>query len=100
MGRRTKSFPGSDAGSLSPRSGERSYLLAAGDDSRGAVAVGQDEFLPIRRIAGRVAHPADGGKLTEQRIGRVGNAARYSPDGKKLVLANGDGTARVIPSGQ
>ena len=39
---------------------------------------------------------ADGAKLLEQRIGRVGNSARYSPDGKKLVLANGDGTARVI----
>lgn len=48
----------------------------------------------------KVWSTADGAKLTEQRIGRVGNAARYSPDGKKLVLANGDGTARVIPSGQ
>ena len=48
----------------------------------------------------KVWNMADGGKLTEQRIGRVGNAAHYSPDGKKLVLANGDGTARVIPSGQ
>lgn len=42
---------------------------------------------------------ADGSQLSEQRIGRVGNSARYSPDGKRLVLANGDGTARVILSG-
>ncbi len=48
----------------------------------------------------KVWNTGDGAKLTEQRIGRVGNSARYSPDGKKLVLANGDGTARVIPSGQ
>ena len=48
----------------------------------------------------KVWNLADGAKLSEQRIGRVGNSARYSPDGKKLILSNGDGTARVIPSGQ
>jgi WD40 repeat protein len=38
----------------------------------------------------------DGTKLFETRIGRVGNTARYSPDGSRVVLANGDGTARII----
>ena len=42
---------------------------------------------------------SDGKLLTENRIGRVGNTATYSPGGKLIVTANGDGTASVLPSG-
>ncbi len=40
---------------------------------------------------------SDGKLLHESRIGKVGNGARFSSDGKKLLLSNGDGTARVVP---
>ena len=42
---------------------------------------------------------SDGKLLTESRIGRVGNTALYSPTGKHIITANGDGTASVLPSG-
>lgn len=42
---------------------------------------------------------SDGKLLTETRIGRVGNTALYSPTGKFIITANGDGTASAIPSG-
>jgi WD40 repeat protein len=42
-------------------------------------------------------NPADGQLQYETRIGKVGNYAQFSPDGKQLLLSNGDGTARVIP---
>lgn len=42
---------------------------------------------------------ADGILLNEKREGRIGNTAQYSPSGKFIVTANGDGTASVFPSG-
>ncbi|MDA1232790.1 MAG: hypothetical protein O2856_18635, partial [Planctomycetota bacterium] len=42
---------------------------------------------------------ADGMLLNEKREGRIGNTAQYSPSGKFIVTANGDGTASVFPSG-
>jgi WD40 repeat protein len=39
----------------------------------------------------------DGALLHESRVGKVGNDARFSPDGTELLLSNGDGTARVLP---
>ena len=41
---------------------------------------------------------SDGKLLKEIRIGKVGNYAQFSPDGKQIMLSNGDGTARVIPA--
>ena len=40
---------------------------------------------------------ADGQLLNETQVGRVGNYAQYAPDGRRVVIANGDGTARVHP---
>jgi len=40
---------------------------------------------------------ADGRLLYEARIGRVGNYAQFAPDGRRIVIANGDGTARIVP---
>ena len=28
-------------------------------------------------------------------VGRVGNYAQFAPDGRRVVVANGDGTARI-----
>ena len=42
---------------------------------------------------------SDGKLHTETRHGRVGNTATYSPNGKLIITANGDGTASIIPSG-
>lgn len=38
---------------------------------------------------------ADGRLLYETRVGRVGNYAQFAPDGRRLVVANGDGTASI-----
>jgi WD40 repeat protein len=38
---------------------------------------------------------ADGRLLQESQVGRIGNYAQFAPDGQHVVLANGDGTARV-----
>ena len=38
---------------------------------------------------------ADGRLLYETRVGRVGNYAQFAPDGRRVVVANGDGTASV-----
>ncbi len=38
---------------------------------------------------------ADGRLLYESRVGRVGNYAQFAPDGRRVILANGDGTASV-----
>jgi WD40 repeat protein len=45
----------------------------------------------------KIWNSADGKLLQESRIGKVGNYARFSPDGNRLLLSNGDGTARVVP---
>ena len=37
-----------------------------------------------------------GEELTSQRIGRVGNFAQFSPDDARILLANGDGLARIV----
>ncbi len=38
---------------------------------------------------------ADGRLLHESRVGNVGNYAQFAPDGRRVVVANGDGTASV-----
>ena len=41
----------------------------------------------------------DSGQLIqEKKVGQIGNSARYSPDGRSIVVGNGDGTASVIPA--
>lgn len=45
----------------------------------------------------KVWNAADGRLLHESRVGKVGNYASFSPDGKQLLLSNGDGTARLFP---
>ncbi|MEJ7591415.1 MAG: hypothetical protein WKF77_07690 [Planctomycetaceae bacterium] len=42
---------------------------------------------------------ADGKLLHENRLGRIGNTAQFSPSGKRIVVASGDGTASIVPSG-
>jgi len=37
----------------------------------------------------------DGRLLEESQVGRIGNYAQFSPDGHLVVVANGDGTARI-----
>ncbi len=44
----------------------------------------------------RVWNPADGQLLHQERIGRIGNFAHYAADGARVLLSNGDGTARVL----
>lgn len=44
----------------------------------------------------RLWNTADGQPLRERRIGRIGNTAMFSPDGRHLVTANGDGTASIV----
>lgn len=44
----------------------------------------------------RVWEIASGKSLMQQQIGRVGNGACYSPDDIRVLLCNGDDTARVI----
>ncbi len=39
---------------------------------------------------------ASGKQLFEQRIGRIGNFAKYAADNTRVLLSNGDGTARVF----
>ncbi|MEY3174357.1 MAG: hypothetical protein RLZZ436_2271 [Planctomycetota bacterium] len=39
---------------------------------------------------------ADGSPIHQQQIGRIGNTARYSPDGRRIILAAGDGSTTVI----
>jgi WD40 repeat protein len=38
---------------------------------------------------------ADGSLVQETQVGRIGNYAQFSPDGHHVVVANGDGTARI-----
>jgi WD40 repeat protein len=38
----------------------------------------------------------DGSAVNQQQIGRIGNTARYSPDGRQIILAAGDGSTTVI----
>jgi WD40 repeat protein len=44
----------------------------------------------------KVWNPADGAPVYATKVGEVGNAAAWSPDGTRVVLANGDGVARVV----
>jgi len=46
----------------------------------------------------KIWNTADGKLLHESRVGKVGNDASFSPDGKNLLLSNGDSTARIIPT--
>lgn len=47
----------------------------------------------------KIWNTADGAMARETRRGRVGNSARYSQDGQKIVIGNGDGTASVFGAG-
>lgn len=47
----------------------------------------------------KIWNTADGTLARETRRGRVGNSARYSQDGQKIVIGNGDGTASVFGAG-
>lgn len=47
----------------------------------------------------KIWNTADGSLARETRRGRVGNSARYSFDGQKIVIGNGDGTASVFGAG-
>jgi len=40
----------------------------------------------------------DGSLINQQQIGRIGNTARYSPDGRQIILAAGDGSTTVVPA--
>ncbi|MCA9137176.1 MAG: WD40 repeat domain-containing protein [Planctomycetales bacterium] len=42
--------------------------------------------------------PSEGKLLHELQFGNVGNDAQFSPDGKQILLSNGDGTASIIQS--
>ncbi|MFO0979418.1 MAG: hypothetical protein U0996_23625 [Planctomycetaceae bacterium] len=44
----------------------------------------------------RIWNTSDGTLVREIQRGRVGNSARFSPDGKQIVIGNGDGTASVF----
>ncbi len=46
----------------------------------------------------KIWNMSDGKLSHESRIGRVGNYAQFSHDGRQIMLSNGDGTARVIPT--
>ncbi|HQX52235.1 MAG TPA: hypothetical protein PLR25_20110, partial [Planctomycetaceae bacterium] len=46
----------------------------------------------------RLWNTIEGTLASETRIGRVGNTAQFSPDGKRIVIANGDATATVFPT--
>ena len=39
---------------------------------------------------------ADGALASQQQVGRIGNTARYSPDGRSIIIAAGDGSTTVI----
>jgi WD40 repeat protein len=41
---------------------------------------------------------ADGTLASQQQIGRIGNTARYSPDGRSIILAAGDGSTTILPT--
>jgi len=44
----------------------------------------------------RIWEPSSGQLLMEERVGRIGNYAHYNADGSRILLSNGDGTARVF----
>jgi len=44
----------------------------------------------------KIWNTANGKLLHESRLGKVGNYAQFSPDGKQIFLSNGDATARLI----
>lgn len=44
----------------------------------------------------RIWETTTGKVLLEEQIGRIGNDADYAPDGTRVLLSNGDGTARVF----
>ncbi len=44
----------------------------------------------------KIWNVTDGKLLHESRVGKVGNYAQFSPDGKSILLSNGDGTARIV----
>jgi len=44
----------------------------------------------------RIWNPADGAARFETTVGRIGNYASFSPDGDRVVVANGDATASIV----
>jgi WD40 repeat protein len=46
----------------------------------------------------KIWNTASGALMHQSRIGKVGNYVQFSPDGTKILLSSGDGTASVIPT--
>lgn len=44
----------------------------------------------------KVWNTGDGALVHERKVGQIGNTARYSPDGRQIIVASGDGTATVF----
>lgn len=44
----------------------------------------------------KVWNAIDGQLIHEGKVGQIGNSARYSPDGRFIVIGSGDGTASVL----
>jgi WD40 repeat protein len=82
-------------------SGEELHTLSGHDDYIHCVAFDPSgERLLSYGYAGhlKIWRSSDGKLLNESRVGKVGNGARFSPDGTKILLTNGDGTARIVPA--
>ncbi|MCG8652944.1 MAG: hypothetical protein MI861_24095, partial [Pirellulales bacterium] len=73
-------------------SGHKDYIHSVTFDSSGQrlISYGYAGYL-------KLWNPESGDLLREARIGKVGNHVQIAPDGQNLLLANGDGTARVVP---
>jgi len=71
--------------------GHTDYIHCVGFNSRG------DRLLSYG-YAGqlRIWNTADGRPLFEQRVGRIGNYASYAADDFRVLLSNGDATARLF----
>jgi len=44
----------------------------------------------------RIWNTGDGALVHERKVGQIGNTAKYSPDGRQIIVASGDGTATVF----
>ena len=80
---------------------ERQAMTGHSDYVHSVTFSGDGSRLMSYGYAGQLKHwsTADGTLLHENRVGRVGNTAQFSPSGKRIVVANGDGTASIVPSG-
>ena len=44
----------------------------------------------------KIWNTADAALVHERKVGQIGNTARYSPDGRQIIVSSGDGTATVF----